>query len=128
MNRHTSDVNAVTRAWVTTEPGRPLGRGRPAGDFLEAWGWDVLEEAGRYVKGSAHVPDQVGNCAVSGNLQPHTFRIRGIEDGPRQMLPSIGGNGRRFCRLWREKMQALQDRGKNQLNHNVIDSRRSARW
>ena len=33
----------LARAWATIEPGRLVARGHPAGDFLEAWAWDVLE-------------------------------------------------------------------------------------
>jgi len=49
----------VNRSWNTAEPGRLIGRGHPAGDFLEAWGWNVLDEADGYVKVSAHLPDHV---------------------------------------------------------------------
>ena len=49
------------RPWATTEPGRLVGRGHPAGDFLEAWAWDVLEEADGYLRVSAHLPDHVRN-------------------------------------------------------------------
>jgi acyl-coenzyme A thioesterase PaaI-like protein len=49
------------RPWATTEPGRLVGRGHPAGDFLEAWAWDLLEEADGYVRVSAHLPDHVRN-------------------------------------------------------------------
>lgn len=50
-----------TRPWATIEPGRLVGRGHPAGDFLEAWDWELLEEDTGYVKVSAHVPDHVRN-------------------------------------------------------------------
>src|SRR3954468_19112206 len=51
----------MARPWATPEPGRLVGRGHPAGDFLEAWAWDVLEEGDGYVRVSAHVPDHVRN-------------------------------------------------------------------
>ena len=51
----------IRRPWATPEPGRLVGRGHPAGDFLEAWAWEVLEEADGYVRVSAHLPDQVRN-------------------------------------------------------------------
>ena len=36
------------RPWLEREPGRLIGRGHPAGDFLEAYDWVVtLEEPGR---------------------------------------------------------------------------------
>jgi acyl-coenzyme A thioesterase PaaI-like protein len=38
-----------------------IGRGHTAGDFLEAWAWDVLEEAEGHLRVSAHLPDRVRN-------------------------------------------------------------------
>jgi acyl-coenzyme A thioesterase PaaI-like protein len=51
----------IARPWATTEPGRLVGRGHPAADFLEAWAWDVIEEDDGYVRVSAHLPDHVLN-------------------------------------------------------------------
>ena len=51
----------TSRPWVRPEPGRLVGRGHPAGDFLEAWAWDVLAEADGYLRVSAHLPDRVRN-------------------------------------------------------------------
>ena len=51
----------MARPWATPEPGRLVGRGHPAGDFLEAWAWDVLDEDDGYVRVSAHLPDHVRN-------------------------------------------------------------------
>ena len=51
----------LARPWTTTEPGRLVGRGHPAGDFLEAWAWDLLDEGDGYVRVSAHLPDHVRN-------------------------------------------------------------------
>jgi acyl-coenzyme A thioesterase PaaI-like protein len=49
------------RPWATAEPGRLVGRGHMAGDFLEAWAWNVVEEAeGRLVL-DVHLPDHVRN-------------------------------------------------------------------
>src|SRR3979490_814050 len=48
-------------AWTTPEPGRLVGRGHPAGDFLEAWAWEVLEEDVGYLRVSVHLPDHVKN-------------------------------------------------------------------
>ena len=36
-------------------------RGHPAGDFLEAWAWDLLEEGDGFIKVQAHVPDRARN-------------------------------------------------------------------
>ena len=51
----------ATRPWVTTEPGRLIGRGHPAGDFLEAWSWDLIEEGDGHLRVSAHLPAQARN-------------------------------------------------------------------
>jgi acyl-coenzyme A thioesterase PaaI-like protein len=51
----------MSRPWVTTEPGRLIGRGHPAGDFLEAWSWDLLDDGEGYLRVSAHLPAQVRN-------------------------------------------------------------------
>ena len=48
-------------AWRTAEPGRLVGRGHPAGDFLEAYSWEVLHEEVGYLRVSAHLPQHVKN-------------------------------------------------------------------
>lgn len=47
--------------WVFPPPGRLVGRGHPAGDFLEAWAWDVVDEGPGYLRIDAHLPDHVRN-------------------------------------------------------------------
>ena len=49
------------RAWAQKEPGRLIGRGHPAGDFLEAYEWQLLREEPGYLRIQAHVPDHVKN-------------------------------------------------------------------
>ena len=49
------------RAWAAREPGQLIGRGHPAGDFLEAYAWRVLEESEGLLRIRAHVPDHVKN-------------------------------------------------------------------
>lgn len=49
------------RPWAAREPGRLLGRGHPAGDFLEAWAWRVVEESPGRLRIRAHLPDHVKN-------------------------------------------------------------------
>jgi acyl-coenzyme A thioesterase PaaI-like protein len=49
------------RPWTPPPPGRLIGRGHPAGDFLEAWAWDLLEEAPGVVRVEAALPDHVKN-------------------------------------------------------------------
>ena len=51
----------MLRPWAAPPPGRLVGRGHPAGDFLEAWAWDVLEEGPGYLRVEATLPDQVKN-------------------------------------------------------------------
>lgn len=49
------------RPWEQREPGRLIGRGHPAGDFLEAWAWDVRYEARGELRLDAHLPGHVRN-------------------------------------------------------------------
>jgi len=49
------------RAWTEREPGRLLGRGHPAGDFLEAYAWQVLAEEPGRLRVRAHLPEHVKN-------------------------------------------------------------------
>lgn len=48
-------------AWISPPPGRLIGKGHPAGDFLEAYEWDVLEQDVGYLKVEAGLPMQVRN-------------------------------------------------------------------
>lgn len=56
-----SALLGAMRAWALPEPGRLLGRGHPAGDFLEAWAWDVDEERDGYLRLTVHLPEHVRN-------------------------------------------------------------------
>src|SRR5437016_8110435 len=56
-----SDPKAAIHAWRTREPGRLIGKGHPAGDFLAAYDWDVLEERAGYLRVEAHLPAHVRN-------------------------------------------------------------------
>lgn len=49
------------RPWAVPEPGRLVGRGHPAGDFIEAYEWVVLEEREGYVRLDAGLPERVKN-------------------------------------------------------------------
>ncbi len=51
----------LSRPWVKREPGRLIGKGHPAGDFLEAYLWTVLEEAPGKLRLRAHLPEHVKN-------------------------------------------------------------------
>ena len=55
------DVPGFVRAWTRREPGRLLGRGHTAGDFLEAPDWHLLEEGPGFLRIRAHLPERVKN-------------------------------------------------------------------
>jgi acyl-coenzyme A thioesterase PaaI-like protein len=52
---------SARRAWMDAPPGRLIGRGHPAGDFLEAYDWDLLDEREGFLHIRAGLPDQVKN-------------------------------------------------------------------
>lgn len=56
-----TDAAEARRAWHVREPGRPIGRGHPAGDFLEAYEWRVLDEKPGYLRVQAGLPENVRN-------------------------------------------------------------------
>jgi len=57
-----SDSRGPRRPWLAAPPpGRLLGRGHPAGDFLEAYDWKLLERGPGHLKVEAHLPDRVRN-------------------------------------------------------------------
>ena len=56
-----TDANRALQAWRQREPGRLIGKGHPAGDFLEAYEWDLLEERLGYLKVRAQLPLHVRN-------------------------------------------------------------------
>ena len=53
--------NEYPRPWLPPPPGRLLGRGHPAGDFLEAYDWTVLDHTPGSFKIEAHLPAHVKN-------------------------------------------------------------------
>jgi acyl-coenzyme A thioesterase PaaI-like protein len=61
MSTVADDREDIPRPWFPAPPGRLIGRGHPAGDFLEAYDWRVLEhEPGRF-RIEAHLLDRVRN-------------------------------------------------------------------
>jgi acyl-coenzyme A thioesterase PaaI-like protein len=46
---------------MAREPGQLVGRGHPAGDFLEAYLWRVVERGSGYLKVDAHLPNHARN-------------------------------------------------------------------
>lgn len=56
-----SEPDDIKRPWLPAPPGRLIGRGHPAGDFIEAPDWNVLDHApGRY-RIEAHLPQRAKN-------------------------------------------------------------------
>jgi acyl-coenzyme A thioesterase PaaI-like protein len=55
------DLPAMMRAWREPGPGRVIGRGHPAGDFLEAYDWKLLETRKGYLRIEAGLPAHVRN-------------------------------------------------------------------
>ncbi len=55
------DLPEAMRAWAQPPPGRLIGRGHPAGDFLEAYAWDLLEAGDGHLRVRAHLPEHVKN-------------------------------------------------------------------
>ncbi len=49
------------RSWAQRKPGQLIGKGHPAGDFLEAYDWRVLEEREGFLRIAAHLPESVRN-------------------------------------------------------------------
>jgi acyl-coenzyme A thioesterase PaaI-like protein len=47
--------------WTAPEPGRLIGRGHVAGDFLEAYDWLVLDKRPGFLRIEAGLPPQVRN-------------------------------------------------------------------
>ena len=57
----TPPTQPFVRPWMTRKPGQLLGKGHPAGDFLEAYDWTVLEEGAGILRIRAHLPSHVMN-------------------------------------------------------------------
>lgn len=49
------------RAWLRERPDRLIGRGHPAGDFLEAHDWTVLAERPGFFRLDVHLPEKLKN-------------------------------------------------------------------
>ncbi|MDQ2754337.1 MAG: PaaI family thioesterase [Actinomycetota bacterium] len=60
MAEHPIDTSAV-RAWQDVPPGRLVGRGHPAGDFLRAHEWDLLEQSYGLLRIEAALHDHLKN-------------------------------------------------------------------
>jgi acyl-coenzyme A thioesterase PaaI-like protein len=56
-----SEAPPFIRAWAVRKPGQLLGKGHPAGDFLQAYEWKVVEESKGLLRIRAHLPSHVRN-------------------------------------------------------------------
>ena len=56
-----SGGSRVRRAWLQRAPGQLIGPGHPAGDFLDAPSWRVLDEQPGLLRVRATLPDRVKN-------------------------------------------------------------------
>lgn len=61
MGNNSADRPFFPRPWLQREPGQLIGRGHPAGDFLEAYRWRLLDEQPGLLRVRAHLPDHVKN-------------------------------------------------------------------
>jgi len=56
-----AEPNLTRRPWWPSDASRLVGRGHPAGDFLEAYDWVVTERRKGFLRIDAHVPAHVKN-------------------------------------------------------------------
>jgi acyl-coenzyme A thioesterase PaaI-like protein len=61
MSTVADDREDIPRPWFPAPPGRLIGRGHPAGDFLEAYDWRVLDHGPGRFRIEAHLLDRVRN-------------------------------------------------------------------
>lgn len=52
---------SVSSGWTEPEPGRLVGRGHTAGDLLEAYLWEILEQREGYLRVKVHLPTHLKN-------------------------------------------------------------------
>jgi acyl-coenzyme A thioesterase PaaI-like protein len=55
------ELPPFVRAWTQRRPDQLIGKGHPAGDFLQAYDWTLLEEGAGSLRIRAHLPDHVKN-------------------------------------------------------------------
>jgi acyl-coenzyme A thioesterase PaaI-like protein len=55
------EIPGFVRAWMERRPDQLIGKGHPAGDFLEAYEWKLVAEGEGYLRVEAHVPAHVRN-------------------------------------------------------------------
>jgi acyl-coenzyme A thioesterase PaaI-like protein len=99
------DLRRALPAWGSPPPGRILGRGHPAGDFLEAHEWELLEEQAGYLRLEAHLPEQVRNPRgqLFGGFAPtyvDLVALLTVRSGHRRETAGSKGTGRGRTRSW----------------------------
>jgi acyl-coenzyme A thioesterase PaaI-like protein len=57
----TAERPPFVRAWLKRAPGQLIGAGHPAGDFLDAPAWRLIEERNGLLRVRATLPDRVKN-------------------------------------------------------------------
>ncbi len=75
-------------------PDRLVGRGHPAGDYLEAYEWTVLEESEGFLRVEAHLPDHLLNPRgqLFGGFTPtyvDLVALFTVRAGPGRIDPSV---------------------------------------
>ncbi len=81
-------------SFVVTEPDRLVGRGHPAGDFLEAHDWVVVDEAKGYLEVRAHLPRRALNPRgqLFGGFTPtyvDLVALFTVRAGPERLDPDV---------------------------------------
>jgi acyl-coenzyme A thioesterase PaaI-like protein len=87
------EVKDVARPWLPAPEGRLLGRGHPAGEFLQAHEWRVLEHApGRY-RIEAHLPGHVKNPSgqLFGGFTPTYIDLVALRTAHSILAPPLRG-------------------------------------
>jgi len=83
----------IQRPWLPAPEGRLLGRGHPAGDFLQAYDWRGLEEGPGHYKLEAHLPEHVKNPRghLFGGFTPTYVDLLAIRTAHSILVPPLRG-------------------------------------
>lgn len=114
--------------WRLREPGRLIGRGHPAGDFLEAYEWRIVAESEGYLELDVHLPERARNPRgqLFGGFTPtyvdmvalHTVRA-GRPDAPFRWLATTNMRIDYFEPVWgprfRIQSRLVKSRGRTRF-------------
>lgn len=91
--RVSEEVQDVARPWLPPPEGRLLGRGHPAGDFLQAYDWRVLEHGAGHYRIEAHLPPHVKNPRghLFGGFTPTYVDLLAIRTAHSILTPPLRG-------------------------------------